>query len=52
MQEWVIEQKNERIKKIIRKKDATELPSGACKELFNTASTHIPKVNYTTTCND
>lgn len=41
--EWVIEQKNERIKKITSKKDATQLPSSACEELFNIAPSQIPK---------
>ena len=44
MQEWVIEQKNERIKKIISKRTARKLPSSAYEELFNEALFQIPKV--------
>lgn len=45
LQEWVIAQKNERLKKFTRKQDARYLPSSAYEDLFSTEASKIPQVN-------
>lgn len=44
LQEWVIEQKNERVKKFTNKQDVTDLPSSAYEDLFNIVPSQIPRV--------